>query len=431
MEIKIEKLIFGGFGFGRDDEGKPVFVRKAVPGDLLNIGITKDKKSYKEGQIISILKPSPDRIRPRCPSADLCGGCEHQNISYKHQLFYKEEIFKETLRRAGIETDILPIVPGSDSEFYYRNTIRFFYKDNNGKISLAMHHFQEPGKLVETGECHLFSEWSIDFMDKFNNFLNSEINDKSAFFQLRLREGKWTGEKMIEIITKTAILPEKQKLTAFLGQFDFKSAYHTISAKNNLLDAKRSLLFGSPIIYEKIGKYTFQISPESFFQTNSMGVKTLYDKIKDFADIKIGDRVLDLYCGTGTIGIYLSTLAKEVVGVEEIQSAVNDAKANARINKVLNCNFISADAEKWLKQNKEQFDKIIVDPPREGLTKEIIAALSRLNFESLIYVSCNPATFARDIKELEKYGLKLKKVQPVDMFPQTHHIECVGLLDKK
>lgn len=300
-----------------------------------------------------------------------------------------------------------------------------------------MHHFAKPDKLIEIGECSLQSEWSTNFATELSNFINKSIDDSSPFFQLRIREGKFTGDRMVEIITKTGYLPEKQKLIWFLKNFPgIKSAYHTVPTRDNLIDAKRSLLFGSTIIYEKIGKYTFQISPESFFQTNSMGIKTLYDKIKEFANVGIGESVLDLYCGTGTIGLYLSTLAKRMVGVESVQSAVNDANANAKINKIHNAEFICADAVKWLSSYtppnlpSERGGAIILDPPREGLNKEIIERLLTFDFRLLAYVSCNPSTFARDIKEFEKNGLKLKKVQPVDMFPQTQHIECVGVISR-
>lgn len=471
MKVKIEKLIYGGFGLGRQDDGKPLFVRKAVPGDLLEVEITKNKKSYAEGRILSIIEPSISRIAPRCPHFDRCGGCEHQNISYSDQLRFKADIFKETLERAGIQTEILPIIAGSKSEYYYRNTMRFFFDvDQSGQIGFAMHDFADFNRLIPVDSCFLQSETSNKILSELKKLLNSqdesEVKDwlqhkkiLDSLWQIRIRESKSDHEIMVEIITKTNHLPLKQEIINLLKTFpEIKSAYHAI-AHNESIAWQRRLLFGSPIIYEKVGKFTFQISPDSFFQTNSLGIKTLYDKIKEFAEIKIGESVLDLYCGTGTIGLYLSTLAGKVTGIESVQSAVNDAKANARINKVPNTEFICTPVEKWLKSSRqasnnnysssqpdrqagasEKFTKVIVDPPRDGLTHELIHRLDELsNFTNLprrqagfqlIYVSCNPSTFARDIKEFEKTGLKLKKVQPVDMFPQTHHIECVGLLAK-
>ena len=453
MRLKIEKLVYEGKGLGRDKavlldnkSGKAVFVRKSVPGDELDVEITKDKKSFSEGIIKKIVKPSPKRIEPRCPHFDRCGGCDHQNILYTNQLKFKEEIFRETLARAGIETEILPIRPGSDSEFYYRNVSRFFFtKDENGQISFAMHDYADYNKLIPIKSCLLQSETCNQILSALHQLLNSNLTIEQSnnlilsLWQIRIREGKNTGEFMVEIITKTNNLPLKNEIVELLKTFSMiKSCYHATANRNNSTDAKRRLLFGSPIIYEKIGKFTFQISPESFFQTNSLGVKTLYDQIKDFANVGIGDNILDLYCGTGTIGIYLSTLAKKVIGVEKVQSAINDAKANARINNVKNCEFVCADATKWLDENFDMIKnlesvKIILDPPRDGLNREIIQLLCKLynftNFQ-LIYVSCNPSTFARDIKIFEENGLKLKKTEPLDMFPQTHHIECLGLISR-
>ncbi|MFA7254214.1 MAG: 23S rRNA (uracil(1939)-C(5))-methyltransferase RlmD [Patescibacteria group bacterium] len=465
MHIKIEKLIYEGWGLGRTPEGKPIFVKKSVPGDLIDVEIVKDKKSYFEGRIMKIIKPSSRRINSLCPHFDRCGGCDHQNIAYPNQLKFKEEIFRETMARQGIESDILPIVPGSNEELYYRNTIRFFFINENGKTNFAMHDFEDSKKMIPIEGCLLQSKTCNSILkalretfndcsrqSKKNNYSSSEggkfsnnetieqcNNVFSSLWQLRVREGKFTNEFMVEIITSSRELPLRQEIVDTLKSITgVKSIYHTIALNKSNYNWQRRLIFGSPIIYEKAGKFTFQLSPESFFQTNSLGLKTLYDKIKEFAEIKMGDRILDLYCGTGTIGIYLSTLAKNVVGVELVQSAINDANANSRINKLSNCEFICADTMSWLKQYgnsaMKQFDKIILDPPRQGLGKKIIEDLSKLyefsGFSSLelIYTSCNPATFARDIKEFEKRDFKLKKVQPIDMFPMTHHIECVGIL---
>jgi 23S rRNA (uracil1939-C5)-methyltransferase len=429
------------------------------------------------------------RIEPPCRHFASCGGCEHQNISYQDQLGLKEQIFQETLDRAKIKSNISPIIAGSDSQLYYRNTIRFFIIKNVDGYSLAMHNAYDFHKFVPVEECLLQSKTGNEILKAIIRVLNQKTTLKSPqhLLQLRLREGKQTGEFMVEFITKDNDLEYKNELTLELkSNFPMiRSCYQTV-CDDNLFNAKRKLLFGSPIIYEKIGKYKFQISPESFFQTNSLGVKTIYDKIKEFADIQMGDRVLDLFCGTGTIGIYLSTLAKKVTGIEIVQNAVNDAKANAKLNNIANCEFICANAEKWLSSchtnhpdvilsdhresndpitpysgklessqqasnniyssseveksdsssqptrvdSNDKFNVIIVDPPRQGLSQRIIEGISKLSTKNtkLVYISCNPATFARDIKEFEKYGLKLKKVQPVDMFPQTHHIECVGLI---
>lgn len=443
MKTEIEKLIYEGFGIGHDDTGKAIFVRKCVPGDILDIKVVKDKAKYSEGIINKIIHPSLKRINPPCPYFEECGGCEHQNIAYEDQLKYKEEIFKEILSRAKINTNIEPMIAGSKEPFFYRNSIRFdFIQNSDGSISFARHNQIYDSGFIKVEKCLLQSELSNEILSVLKEFINHNIENKKSFWQIKLREGKFTNEMMVELITSGDDLPAKNDLVEILKQFpEVKSIYHTIAKNKSLKNLTRRLIFGSPIIHEKIGRYTFQISPESFFQTNSLGVHTLYDKIKEYSEIKMGDNVLDLYCGTGTIGIYLSVLARKVVGVESVQKAINDASDNAKINKIHNIEFTCADAEKFLRHPKfspgtqsyfgattDKFNIIIVDPPRAGLSKKIIFEICHLKFEIIIYVSCNPATFARDIKEFEKNGLKLVKVQPIDMFPQTHHIECVGVL---
>jgi 23S rRNA (uracil1939-C5)-methyltransferase len=433
MKLKIEKLIFGGSGLGRAEDGRPVFVRKSVPGDMLEVSTLKDKKSYSEAVIQKIVEPSSERITAKCPYFDKCGGCDHQNITYKNQLKFKNDIIKEFIDRNRIVIEeCRNIVPGSDSEFFYRNSIRFEFLKIDDQLKIARHNYIDPSKPVVTDFCLLQSEFSNKLLNKILDLYNGLGYDGNDLWQVKLREGKQTGEFMLEMITQNNNLPFQKELVDLLKRHpEVKSAYHTIAPNKDVYKLIRKLIFGRPVIYEKIGNFTFQISPESFFQTNSLGVKNLYDIIKSFADIKMGDRVLDLYSGTGSIGVYLSTLAKEVVGVESVAEAVKDAKDNARINKVINCSFILADAGKELNNfKKDEFDVIIVDPPRAGLKPEVIEKLTKMSFKRLIYVSCDPATFFRDIKLFNEKGIILKNLQPVDMFPQTHHIELVGLLTK-
>lgn len=434
MNITIEKLIYGGYGLGRYD-GKPVFVRKSVPDDSLKVKSYKVKKGYSEALIEDIIEPSPDRIDAPCPHFDKCGGCDHQNISYENQLKYKDEIFREVLARTKVNITPETIIPGSDHPFYYRNSIRFFFMHkSDGSIAFARHQFDDPSKLLEIGSCLLQSETSNKILKLLKLHINKNVEHKSGLWQIKIREGKYTGEFMVEIITSSETLEIREGIVEVLKNIDgIKSIYHTIAPSKSLINLRRNLIFGSSIIYEKIGHFTFQISPESFFQTNSLGIKTLYDVVKSMADIKIGESVLDLYCGTGSIGIYLSALAKKVVGVESVPGAFRDANDNAKLNKIPNIKFICADVYDYLsslKTSNYKLETAIIDPPRAGLTPEIIDKLSTINCKRIIYVSCNPSTFARDIKLFERRSIKLIKVQPIDIFPQTHHIECVGLLGK-
>lgn len=430
MRIEIEKNIYEGWGLGTDSKGKKIIVKKSVPGDILDVRITKDRANYSIGVIEKIAKPSCDRKEPRCQHFDQCGSCEYQQLDYTDQLQIKQNIFAETFGRGAVRTNILPIISGS-APIYYRGNMRYgFLVDTENRIHISMHDYIE-NKSFPIKSCYLQSELSNQISQGLANFINENIDDKQSFWQLKIRDSKQTGEVMVEIITACETLPSKSKLVNYLKTFpEIKSIYHTCAPAKSLKNVKRYLLAGSPIIFEKVGKYIFQISPDSFFQTNSLGVKNLYDKVKEFADVSIGDKVVDLFCGTGTIGIYLSTFAKEIIGVESIRSAVNDASANAKINKVLNTLFVCADVDNWLKSNKKELGNaiIILDPPRAGLSKNTIQIISSIKFKILVYVSCNPATFTRDVKLFKERGLQLDKVQPIDMFPQTHHIECVGVI---
>lgn len=428
--MKIEKLIYGGFGLSHNENGTPVFVYKSVPGDEAETRTVESKRSFDKAIIKKIIKPSADRIEPVCPHYFECGGCEHMNMPYDKQLFWKNEIFVETLKRAKITTRSLPIISGSKNNLNYRNVIRFTMKCNDqNMIEYQMHNFIYNNNDVPINECHLISKISNQILNIVRQTINENIEDKKSFWQLRIREGSNTGQIMVEIMTDSPDLPQRdlfiEKLTTIS---EVKSVYHTFSHNRCLRNLKRKLIYGSPIITEKIGCFKFNISPESFFQTNSYGVKTLYDTVKSFAEIKPNERLLDLYCGTGTIGIYLSTLAQKVFGVDLEANAIKDAIGNCRVNHIENCEFTSDDAERYLARNRSEFDIIIIDPPRHGLNASIIKMLCNIKPKKIIYVSCNPTTFARDIKEFEKRSIYLKKVQPIDMFPQTHHIECVGQL---
>jgi len=432
MEVEIEKMGFDGVGIGHLNDGRVLFVKKVAPGDSVEIELTDQKKDFAFGVAKKVIKPSEMRIDPPCKYFYQCGGCEHQNISYENQLKIKEDLVRESLQRQKIEANVLPIVAGSDKELYYRNSIRFmFLQDDKNDIQFARHSYPDDKELTIVDKCLLQSEKSNLILEKLKKYINDNIVEKKSFWQLKIREGKRTNEMMIEVITSSNDLPGEKGIIEILKNIDgIKSIYHTIAPGKSLLKLRRRLIFGSPIIQEKIGSYTFQISPESFFQTNSEGIKTLYDKIKEFANIKIGDEVIDLFCGTGSIGIYLSTLTKKVIGIEVVPEAIRDARDNAKLNKINNIEFVCQNANNLaIGQYKNCI--FIVDPPRAGLSKELIQKLSDAKWQRLIYVSCNPATFARDLKYFGMVGVVAKKIQPIDMFPQTHHTEIVAELLKK
>ncbi|MCX6812748.1 MAG: 23S rRNA (uracil(1939)-C(5))-methyltransferase RlmD [Candidatus Berkelbacteria bacterium] len=433
MKLKIEKLVSDGFGLAHAPDGRVIFIKKTSPGDVVNAEIYKKQKDFAFAKVEKIISPSCDRILPKCQYFEPCGGCDYQMLSSQNQLKYKNEIVAEILHRAKVDAKPEKIIAGSNQELGYRNSIRFIFEiDDKNHIHLGRHNYLDERKFVIVDKCLLASEKVNEIAQAIRDTINESDGEKSSFWQLKIRQGFATNEIMVEIITSTENLPVKKELIDELKKFpEIKSIYQTIASGKSLKHLQRRLLFGSSLIHEKIGGFIFQISPESFFQTNSLGVKTLYDKIKEFADIKFGDEVVDLFCGTGSIGIYLSTLAKKVVGVEIVPEAIRDARDNARLNKISNCEFIIRDSTKWIKQNiNKKIDKIIVDPPRAGLSKDLIFDLCLLNFDLIVYVSCNPATFARDLKIFESRGVVATNIQPIDMFPQTHHIEIVSKLTK-
>ncbi|TSC94819.1 MAG: 23S rRNA (uracil-5-)-methyltransferase RumA [Candidatus Berkelbacteria bacterium Athens1014_28] len=437
MIVKIEKLVCDGYGLGRisdkdagEKSGKVFLIKKALPEDIVEVKIVSEKKNLIFGKIKNIISPSKFRINAKCSHFENCGGCDLQNTSYENQLKFKDEIIMEIFAPTKIFARPEKIIPASKNELYYRNSIRYFFQVQNGKINFARHDFFDKN-LLKIDRCFLQSEKNFEILELLKNILNNSLESKNSLWQLKIREGKYTSQIMIEIITSDENLPAEKEIVESLKIIpEIKSIYQTIAPYKSLKKMRRRLLFGSLVVLEKVGPFTFQISPESFFQTNSCGVKTLYDVIKKFAEVKINDKVLDLFCGTGTIGIYLSTLAKKVVGIEIVPEAIRDANDNAKINKIKNIKFVCSDINNL---TIRQFSNhtIIVDPPRAGLTKKLIDDLSKVNFKRLIYVSCNPMTFVRDLKLFESRGVIAEKIQPVDMFPQTHHIEIVGLLRKK
>ena len=362
-----------------------------------------------------------------------CGGCDLQNIDYANQLKIKDDLIDKLITKYAIVIkDRRNIIPGSKEPIFYRNSIRFeFCRNTKGELKIARHNPLSSKNPTITDYCLLQSEKSNIFLQSILNIYNKLEYTGEDLWQVKVREGKFTNEFMLEIITINSNLPLKQELISTIKQFpEIKSLYQTIAPDKDVYKIIRKLIYGRPVIFEKIGRFKFQISPESFFQTNSLGIKTLYDTIKQLADIRIGDRVLDLYTGTGSIAIYLSILAKTITGVESVKQAVNDANSNARINSITNCKFVCNEVGEFLKNNTNDFDVIILDPPRAGLQEDIIKLVSKSFFKQLVYISCNPETFFRDIQMFNKHGINLNVLQPIDMFPQTHHIELVGLLRK-
>ncbi|MEP6676118.1 MAG: 23S rRNA (uracil(1939)-C(5))-methyltransferase RlmD, partial [Ferruginibacter sp.] len=454
--IEVTDYAAEGKSIARQD-GKVIFIENAVPGDVVDVFLKKNKKDWAEAYVTRIHQYSALRIAPFCKHFGICGGCQWQMLTYRQQLIYKQQQVGQQLKRIGkIELpEILPIA-GVDNDRHYRNKMEYTFGNKRfipreeldameGKEIPADHTgvagFHAKGvfdKLVDIEECHLQSEptnairlWIKEFA-RANDFSFYDIKAHTGFLrniQLRICT---TGEVMLNIILGE---DDEEKRIALLEnlakQFpQITTILYTINTKWNdsIYDLQPQIYSGNGYVTEKLEDFEFRISPKSFFQTNSKQAERLYSITRDFANLTGNEIVYDLYCGTGSIGIFVSPLAKKVIGVEVIEDAVADAKENAALNKIQNADFFAGDVIKicddaFFREHGKP-DVIITDPPRIGMHEKLVIKLLEIAAPAIVYVSCNVATQARDIGLLsEKYSVE--KIQPVDMFPHTHHIECV------
>ena len=448
-----------GKALGRID-GKVVFVEGAVPGDVADVLITKNKKDWAEGKAIKIKEFSKERVAPFCIHFGICGGCKWQMLPYQKQLEYKQQEAADAFKRIGKLTEIvmLPII-GSENTIRYRNKLEFTFSNKKFLTPQQLEELQDdawPGgavgyhiprlydKIIDIYECWL--------MDDVNNTARNLLRDFSvaneySYYDIKEHKG-WlrniiirnstTGELMINLVFGYDDKTEREKICNHLLEKipSITTLLYTINSKWNdtIYDIDTKIVSGKGYIIEKLGDFNFKISPKSFFQTNSKQAEQLYNVVKDFAALNGNEIVYDLYCGTGSIGIYLSNGTKKIIGVDVIEDAIKDAKENADINNLNHASFFCGDVIEIC--NDEFFsshgrpDVVIVDPPRAGLHAKLVQKIIEIAPKKIIYVSCNVATQARDLQLLsEKF--KVEKLQPVDMFPHTHHIECVALLKLK
>ncbi len=468
-DVTIEKLTHGGAGFASLN-GISVFVTGAVPGQQAKVVLTKVKDRYAEARIVKIIRKSKDEIPARCPHFGTCGGCQWQQLPYDKQLTYKEEIVRETLEhltpaddavRKQLPGRVLKIIP-SPQVFNYRNKLEMSFgytsmrtEEVNGKKkfidegpTIGFHQPNEWSTVLPITECHLYDEsLSMLLMDVRRFMQDTRLpvyNPKTHRGLLRnllLRRGMHSGEHMIAFMVnakKKELEPLFQYFMRFGGRPGLASLMVIESTGLNDKPENPPVypLVGKPTIKERLFDLEFDISPFSFFQTNTLAAEKLYAAISQGADLRQSDTVLDAYCGMGTIGQYLARYAQKVVGIESHPTAVEDALASAGKNRIGNISFYKGRAEQVLKDQlkpggKYAFDVIVVDPPRAGLHPAALEAVIGHAPRTIVYVSCNTATFARDLGALLKAGYDVRTVQPVDMFPHTAHIETVSVLSKR
>ena len=444
VTLEIEDCGIDGEGIGKAD-GFTVFVKDAVIGDTVTAKIIKAKKNYGYGRLMEVLKPSPYRVEPKCEFARQCGGCQLQALSYDQQLVFKTNKVKGHLERIGGFTDI-PMEPiiGMDELFHYRNKAQFpVGRNKEGKIVTGFY-AGRTHNIIENRDCALgvaenkeVLDRVISHMEKYEIEPYNEATGKGLVRHVLIRYGYFTKEVMVCLILNGNKLPKEEQLVKSLCEIPgMTSITINVNKKrsNVILGEEIRLLWGQEYITDRIGDISYQISPLSFYQVNPMQTQKLYAKALEYADLHGEETVWDLYCGIGTISLFLAQKAKFVRGVEIVPAAIENAKENAKLNGLENTEFFVGKAEEVLpreyKKNGVYADVIVVDPPRKGCDETLLETMVEMNPERIVYVSCDSATLARDLKYLCERGYELRKVCPVDQFGMTVHVETVVLLSK-
>jgi len=449
IELDIVGVAFGGRGIAREG-GMVIFVEGAVPGDRVAARITRRKPQYAEADTVEVITPSVQRQPAPCPVFGACGGCKWQHFAYEGQLAAKQEHVADALRHIGKthSFEMLPII-ASPSQWNYRNKMEFSFGEDEetGRIITGFHRSGDYKRIVPTGSvCLIQPPGMIDVMTWVEARLNldrategpgfvvyKQAQHQGFFRHLIIRYSHTTGHFLMAILTATGKWAGVETFARDLMTQFPKCRGFQWGTTDSLSDVarmeKQIFQAGENHIEENLGDFKFRVSTFSFFQTNTPGAKLLYDVTRDFAELTGRETVLDAYCGTGTIGIYLSRQAEQVVGIELIRDAVWDARHNAKVNGAENCTFLAGEMRDVLPDVPamigKRFDRVIVDPPRGGMDKKSLRLLLGIRAPILVYVSCNPATLARDAQQLIESGYVPEVVQPVDMFPHTYHVESV------
>ncbi|QZY56049.1 23S rRNA (uracil(1939)-C(5))-methyltransferase RlmD [Crassaminicella profunda] len=442
--VKIEDLGHNGEGIGKID-GFTVFVDGAVPGDEVKVKITLVKKNYAIGKIIKLEKPSIDRIKPICEVSNVCGGCQTQHIDYEAQLKLKTSRVRANIERIGkLQNVMIHDTLGMEDPYHYRNKAQFPIGTENNEAVIGFYK-RKSHHIVDIKRCYIQHEINDqitkivrEYIDTYKVSTYDEKTGKGLFRHVLTKVGFHTGEIMVVLITNGQEIPHKEELIKNLLKEipEIKSIVQNINKKktNVLLGRECITLYGEEKIVDYIGNLKFNISPLSFFQVNPTQTKVLYEKALEYAELTGEETVYDIYCGIGTISLFLAQNAKKVYGIEIVEAAIKDAKENARINDINNAEFFVGAAEEVapkLYKKGIQADVVVVDPPRKGCDELVLDTIVKMNPKRVVYVSCNPSTLARDLKYLDEFGYKTVEVQPVDMFPHTGHVECCVSLKKK
>ena len=449
LTVRIEDIGVSGEGIGKVD-GYTLFVKDAVIGDTVEAVITKPKKNYAYAKMLKVLEPSPYRVEKKCPVARQCGGCQIQELSYEAQLAFKEKKVRGNLERIGgfapefLDTVMEPIC-GMEEPFYYRNKAQFpFGTDKNGNIVTGFYAGRTHAIIPNT-ECALgvpvnkqILECILEYMNENGVTAYNEETGRGLVRHVLIRYGFKTDEIMVCLVINGDKLKNEELLVEKLVQIPGMTSITCSVNKENtnvIMGKEIKEVWGQGYITDYIGDVKYQISPLSFFQVNPAQTETLYGLALEYANLKGQETVWDLYCGIGTISLFLAQKAKKVYGVEIIPQAIDDARNNAKLNGFENAEFFVGKAEEVLpeqyEKNQVYADVIVVDPPRKGCDETLLRTMVSMKPERIVYVSCDSATLARDLKYLCENGYEIVKARAVDQFPHTVHVESVVLLSKK
>ncbi|MBT2584106.1 23S rRNA (uracil(1939)-C(5))-methyltransferase RlmD [Planococcus sp. ISL-109] len=443
LSVYVEDLTHDGAGVAKVD-GYPLFIKEALPGETVTVHVLKTLKSYGFAKLISIEEKSADRIDAPCPVFEICGGCQLQHLSYEGQLKYKEKVVRDAMARLGKLPDV-PVHPvkGMDNPWRYRNKSQIPFGQEDGRVVAG---FYQPRshRIADTDICLIQTPEADLLMASLKRNLQDmgiepyeEKTHRGMLRHVVVRKARVTGELMVVLVTKKKKFPQAERAVELIRTAlpEVTSIMQNVNPeKTNVIFGDETVnLWGKDIIEDQIGDVRFEISARSFYQVNPEQTEVLYGQALDYAGLTGSETVIDAYCGIGTISLFLAQRAKFVMGVEIVPQAIEDAQRNATLNGFTNTLFEAGPAEqvipRWYKEGKVA-DVLVVDPPRKGCDEALLQTMLEQRPERIVYVSCNPATLARDLRILEDGGYRTQEVQPVDMFPQTTHVECVAWLTR-
>lgn len=439
---------YEGEGIAKIDNKYPIFIEGALKGEKVKVRIVKVNKNFAYGKLMEVLEASEERVNPPCAIYKRCGGCKLQHASYKAQLDFKWDRVKDCVSKIGkLDPSIVKYPLGMENPWRYRNKVQLPIGLINGEVKIG---FFAPRShdIIDMESCLIQDEigdkvvkLTREWIEKFNirpYNVNGEYDEKGIVRHIMIRRGFTTNEVMVVLVTNGEKLPHKEEFVDLMVKNipGIKSVIQNINLKktNVILGLESKTLWGEDTISDYIGDFRFNISPLSFFQVNPTQTEVLYGKALEYANLTGNEEVFDAYCGTGTITLFLSQRAKKVYGVEIIPQAIDNAWINAKENKVENVEFFVGESEVVIPDliNKGvKADVVVVDPPRKGCDKKLLDSITNIDAKKIVYVSCDPSTLGRDLQVLEENGYKTLEVQPVDMFPNTSHVENVAKLIKK